>query len=82
MKWLAAHHPELVGRYRRLYGQGSYASKEYRTWLSGRVNHFKAKHGFTGTHGFSHRNARPATPATPGADAVVGTPLPGQERLF
>jgi DNA repair photolyase len=82
MKWLAAHHPELVGRYRRLYGQGSYASKEYRTWLSGRVNHFKAKHGFTGTHGFSHRNARPATSATPGADAVVGTPLPGQERLF
>lgn len=82
MKWLAAHHPELVGRYRRLYGQGSYASKEYRTWLSGRINHFKAKHGFTGTHGFSHRNARPATAPASGTEPAVGTPLPGQEPLF
>ncbi|BAS13018.1 uncharacterized protein Mb2609c [Arthrobacter sp. Hiyo8] len=57
MQWLAANHPELVGKYRRLYGQGSYASKEYRTWLSGRINYFKARHGFSGSSGFSHRNA-------------------------
>ncbi|MFE4081367.1 Rv2578c family radical SAM protein [Paenarthrobacter sp. YIM B13468] len=82
MKWLAAHHPELVGRYRRLYGQGSYASKEYRSWLSARINHFKAKHGFTGTQGFSHRNARSATTPASGPEPAVGTPLPGQEPLF
>jgi hypothetical protein len=56
MQWIAARHPELVGRYRRLYGTGSYASKEYRTWLAGRVRFFKARHGFSGSHGFSHRD--------------------------
>jgi DNA repair photolyase len=56
MKWLAEHHPSLVGRYRKLYGQGSYASKEYRTWLGERLSHFKASYGFAGTQGFSHRN--------------------------
>lgn len=56
MKWIAAHHPELAGKYRRLYGTGSYASKEYRTWLAGRVRYFKARHGFSHSSGFSHRD--------------------------
>jgi len=56
MKWIATHHPELAGRYRRLYGTGSYASKEYRTWLAGKVRYFKARHGFTHSAGFSHRD--------------------------
>ncbi|MFK0001490.1 Rv2578c family radical SAM protein [Paenarthrobacter sp. NPDC090522] len=83
MEWLAHNHPELVGRYRRLYGKGSYAPKEYRTWLAGRVNHFKAKYGFAGTHGFSHRNARPRT-TEPAHDAAhpAGATEAGQETLF
>ncbi|KUM41041.1 Rv2578c family radical SAM protein [Arthrobacter sp. EpRS71] len=81
MQWLAAQHPELVGKYRRLYGQGSYASKEYRTWLTGRITFFKAKYGFTGTSGFSHRNARTVTgPAA--APEAASAPLPGQQPLF
>jgi DNA repair photolyase len=56
MQWIAARHPELAGRYRRLYGTGSYASKEYREWLAGRIRYFKARHGFSGSHGFSHRD--------------------------
>ncbi|MGO4236883.1 Rv2578c family radical SAM protein [Pseudarthrobacter sp. YAF2] len=56
MKWIAAHHPELAGRYRRLYGTGSYASKEYRTWLAAKVRYFKARHGFSHSSGFSHRD--------------------------
>jgi DNA repair photolyase len=55
MKWVAANHPELAGRYRRLYA-GSYASKEYRTWLAGRVRYFKARYGFSDSSGFSHRD--------------------------
>ncbi|WP_314324779.1 Rv2578c family radical SAM protein [Paenarthrobacter ilicis] len=84
MTWLAAEHPELVGKYRRLYGKGSYASKEYGIWLSGRVNHFKAKYGFSGTSGFSHRNApRHGASAQASSPAVAGpTPAPGQETLF
>ncbi len=56
MKWIAANHPELAGRYRRLYESGSYASKEYRTWLAGKVRYFKARHGFSHSSGFSHRD--------------------------
>lgn len=56
MKWIAANHPELAGRYRRLYGSGSYASKEYRSWLAGKVRYFKARHGFGNSSGFSHRD--------------------------
>ena len=54
MQWIAREHPQLAGKYRRLYGTGSYASKEYRTWLSGRIRYFKARHGFSGSQGFSH----------------------------
>lgn len=56
MKWIAAHHPGLAGRYGRLYGSGSYASKEYRAWLGGRIRYFKARHGFSDSSGFSHRD--------------------------
>lgn len=56
MQWIAKHHPELADRYRQLYSTGSYASKEYRTWLAGKVRYFKARHGFSGGHGFSHRD--------------------------
>ncbi|HSL35305.1 MAG TPA: Rv2578c family radical SAM protein [Arthrobacter sp.] len=56
MQWIAREHPQLAGKYRRLYGTGSYASPEYRTWLSGRIRHFKARHGFSGSQGFSHRD--------------------------
>ena len=56
MQWIAKNHPEVAGKYRRLYGTGSYASKEYRTWLAGKVRYFKQRHGFASTHGFSHRD--------------------------
>jgi DNA repair photolyase len=63
MQWIAREHPHLAGKYRRLYGSGSYASKEYRDWLSGRIRYFKSRHGFSGSQGFSHRdlNGDPAT---------------------
>lgn len=82
MAWLAAQHPELVGKYRRLYGQGSYASKEYRTWLTGRISHFKAKYGFSGTSGFSHRNAGPPAGSAAVPQAAATTHPPGQQPLF
>ncbi|GAB3529229.1 Rv2578c family radical SAM protein [Arthrobacter monumenti] len=48
MEWLAQEHPQLVGRYRRLYSGGTYASKDYRRWLASRVGYFKKRHGFDG----------------------------------
>lgn len=82
MAWLGREHPHLVGRYRTLYGQGSYASKEYRQWLAGRVAYFKKRHGFAGTEGFIH-DARgssghgPSAATGPSVDAG-----PAQRALF
>lgn len=82
MNWLAAQHPGLVGKYRRLYGNGWYASKEYRAWLSGRISHFKAKYGFTGSSGFSHRHARQSAAPADVRTANPAVHLPGQQPLF
>ncbi|MGF9663430.1 Rv2578c family radical SAM protein [Arthrobacter crystallopoietes] len=48
LQWLAREYPSLVGRYRHLYNGGSYASKDYRQWLAGKVRKFKLRHGLTG----------------------------------
>ncbi|NKX56120.1 Rv2578c family radical SAM protein [Arthrobacter mobilis] len=48
LQWLARDYPQLTGRYRQLYGGGSYAAKEYRQWLAGRVARFRTRHGFAG----------------------------------
>ena len=53
MQWLAREYPALVDSYQHLYGNGAYASKEYRRWLAARVNEAKARNGFT-TSGFIH----------------------------
>jgi DNA repair photolyase len=43
--WLAEHHPELVGRYRELYGNGAYAPKPYQRRIAGIVSELAARHG-------------------------------------
>ncbi|GAA1121367.1 Rv2578c family radical SAM protein [Arthrobacter flavus] len=68
LEWLAANHPELVGRYQRLYSGGSYASKEYRTWLSGRIRKHRANHGFTSGAQF-FRELQPGSPDEGGVPA-------------
>jgi DNA repair photolyase len=44
--WLARHRPGLVGRYRRLYGRGSYVDAEYRQELHERVQPLLRRYGF------------------------------------
>ena len=44
-RWLHAHRPDLVPRYRELYGDGAYAPKEYRRWLAARIKPLIAEHG-------------------------------------
>ncbi|MCY0904760.1 Rv2578c family radical SAM protein [Arthrobacter sp. H14-L1] len=82
MQWLAREHPALVGRYRRLYATGSYAHKDYRQWLAGRISHFKARHGFAGTDGFIHdarteeaRYPDGSLPAAPGPGRYSPAPV-------
>lgn len=87
LQWLAAHHPHLVPKYQELYRGGSYASREYRDWLSGRIRLFRSKHGLAAGAGF-FRNLSPAggpehTTAPPaGTGAVTRAARPVQASLF
>ncbi|WP_406151970.1 Rv2578c family radical SAM protein [Streptomyces sp. NBC_01012] len=45
MGWLAEHHPGLVGRYRRLYGEGVYAPRWYQNKVLGRVRELAREYG-------------------------------------
>lgn len=56
-QWLHTNHPDLVPRYRELYGDDAYAPKEYRRWLAGRIKPLIEKHGLART---------PEDPATGG----------------
>lgn len=42
--WLEREHPDLVPRYREVFGTGSYAAKEYRAWLARRIRPLLRKH--------------------------------------
>jgi DNA repair photolyase len=60
--WLAAEHPELMTRYRRLYARGSTVTREYRDRLGERVGPLLARHGLDRGR---HRSPGPAPAAHP-----------------
>jgi len=86
--WLEQHRPELVGRYRALYGSGAYVPAEYARRLGERVRPLVAKHGL-GPRG-GHRLAtegtypegsmQPSAATRPDAAPPVATVL--QPALF
>ena len=43
-RWLGEHHPELVPRYRALYGRGAYAPKGYQQQVAARVHELARRH--------------------------------------
>jgi len=43
--WLEREHPELVGKYRAVYGDGAYAAKDYRDWLGKKIRPILRAHG-------------------------------------
>lgn len=43
--WLGREHPELLPKYRSMYGRGTYAPKEYRSWLAARIKPLIRAHG-------------------------------------
>ncbi|GGC22489.1 radical SAM protein [Brevibacterium sediminis] len=47
-EWLEHNRPELLPRYRRMYAGSSYASKDYRRWLSERINPLIDRYGLRG----------------------------------
>ena len=44
--WLEREHPALVGRYRAMYADSSYAPKAYRAWLGEKMGMLMREYGF------------------------------------
>ncbi len=64
--WLRRVHPELVDRYRSLYGRGSYAPKAYQREISARVATAARRHGIGRAQMSAHRSITdPAEPPEP-----------------
>jgi len=70
MTWLAREHPELVPRYRTLYGGGSYATSAYRTELAGRLTTLLRRHGLGRPAGGGNRRL-PVTPTPPALEQLA-----------
>jgi DNA repair photolyase len=44
LSWLGEHHPDLLPRYRELYGRGSYAPRKYQDAISATVRELAERH--------------------------------------
>ena len=45
LRWLSEHHPELMPRYRALYGRGAYASTAYQERVAAQVRELAERYG-------------------------------------
>ncbi|MCF3962597.1 Rv2578c family radical SAM protein [Streptomyces fuscigenes] len=74
MAWLREHHPELVGRYERLYAGGSYAPTWYQRRITRTVHELADEYGI-GPSGRSFRMPLPEREDAPPAAAPEATQL-------
>ncbi len=74
LAWLAEHYPELVGRYRELYGPGAYAPKYYQRQITAAVSDLAAKYGVGRASPANTRSIR-ASRRAPGPAAGPAAPM-------
>ncbi|HEY6277930.1 MAG TPA: intein-containing Rv2578c family radical SAM protein [Streptosporangiaceae bacterium] len=75
LRWLGEHHPDLLPRYRALYGRGAYAPKAYQQQVTEQVRALARQYRI-GQHAAGHRAAsrgRPPRARFGGAPAGPGT---------
>jgi len=81
MAWLEREHPELLPRYRAMYGGGAYAPKAYRQWLAAKIRPLIRQYGLErGTMNPTTRSLR-----TPRFGSLIAEELPpgaAQPTLF
>ena len=70
LAWLGSAYPELLPRYRELYGRGAYLGPEYRERLRTRVAPLVARYGL------GNRGHRPDTVRTAPAAVPAGAVQP------
>jgi DNA repair photolyase len=69
--WLGRTHPELVDRYRSIYGSGSYAPKAYQREVTAKVAIAARRHGIGRAHMTQHRAIEQTQPAPPPAEQLT-----------
>ena len=76
MAWLAEHHPDLVPRYRGLYGRGAYAPKDYQQRIGEQVRELAERyHVGRGSPPPKPAHLAPRAPRAP-AETAAGTAHP------
>ncbi len=60
-RWLGEHHPDLILRYRGLYGQGAYAPSDYQQRIAGQVRELARQEGVGRAAAGGTRSPRSAT---------------------
>jgi DNA repair photolyase len=68
--WLARTHPDLVERYREVYGKGSYSSKAFQRGISARVTDVARRYGLNRPNASVHRALDP-TETSPAAQPTL-----------
>ena len=77
LAWLSEHRPDLVARYRRLYGSGAYVPAEYKNWLQARTGPLLHAHGFAErAHRQPDGSGVPREGAHPGGSLAIGPHAP------
>ncbi|MGE5131820.1 MAG: intein-containing Rv2578c family radical SAM protein [Gemmatimonadota bacterium] len=72
LAWLRERHPELVARYRALYGRGAYAPKAYQEQITAQVRELAGRYGIGRTRrGRRLRATPPQPPESPPRPAPV-----------
>jgi DNA repair photolyase len=74
LRWLGEIHPELVERYRELYGRGAYAPRAYQQRIADQVTEFAARYQVGRASPARARRLRPR-PAAPVPDPPVSVQL-------
>jgi DNA repair photolyase len=70
--WLARTHPDLVERYREVYGNRSYSSKAFQQGIGARVTEVARRYGLNRPRASTHRALDPTGPP----DTSTPTPQP------
>ena len=79
MRWVAEHRPDLVPRYRELYGEAAYAPKQFQRDVADRVHTLARRHGIGGSSG--PREARKIADPDPEPEQLsLPEPAPAQGR--
>ncbi|MFG2404693.1 Rv2578c family radical SAM protein [Streptomyces brevispora] len=75
MQWLGRHHPQLVGRYERLYADGAYAPTWYQRRITGHVHELATESGIGPSHRGTPRALPPSGEPQPPLDGSEPTQL-------